>query len=259
MVEKDKVPSPAVQRAVQILEYLAHDKPEAGLSDIATTLSINKSTCFNILKTLTQNGMVVRDSRFPVYRLGPKLVELGTASRRNYSYRAHVKQELGILAARLGYVCLIAQLLPDDAGFVVVDRVVPPGEPSVSAPIGHVYPLSAPAIGRVILANKPFDEVVQMPAALELARGDLATLSQELLEVKERGFGISNEEYTKGVNAVAATVSEENGDVALILCVLGPADEFRDERLESTGYELVEIAKRLEGLLRRTALTYEGV
>lgn len=258
MANDDNVPAPAVERAVRILDYLAHDNPEAGLSDIATALDINKSTCFNILKTLSHTGMVSRDTRFPVYRLGPKLVELGTASRRNYSYRAHVKRELEPLVEEYGFVCLIAQVLTNDAGFVVVDRVMPTGEPQppVIAPIGHVYPLSAPAMGRAAFASRPFEEAVHSLAAVELAPGgDLVALREELERVREVGFGTSVEEYAEGVNAVASAVMAGPREIAFVLCMIGPAPTFNGQDMAAAGKKLAGIAKGLEEMLQRTSLS----
>lgn len=239
-------PSPAVARAVRILEYLAHVNPEASLSDIATTLQLNKSTCFNILKTLTQSSLVVRDARFPVYRLGPKLVELGAASRRNYSYRAQVKRELEPLVGKYQLACIIAQLLPGDAGIVVVDRVTPAHGYALAAPVGHVYPLSAPSMGRVALAVRPVEEIVALEEMRALpGKGGLSDLLADLEVVRERGYATSYEEYTPGVHAVSSAVTGPDGKVALILCLLGPKERFPAERMNAAGPDLHQVTERL--------------
>lgn len=241
-----------------MLEYLAHVKPEAGLSEIAVALGLNKSTCFNILKTLTQSSVVVKDPRFPIYRLGPKLVELGTASRRNYSYRAQVKRELVPLVEKLQLACLIAQVLPNDAGIVVVDRITPAGVQVLTAPIGHVYSLSAPAMGRAVLSTRPFEEIVELDDVLSLTQkeGGLAQLQAELEEARQQGFGTSREEYAPGVNAVASTVSGPDGEIAMVLCLLGASAEFPARRVQEAGRALRETATRLERALHDTSSAY---
>jgi IclR family acetate operon transcriptional repressor len=259
---REETPSPAVGRAIRILEYLAHVQPEASLSDIAAALELNKSTCFNILKALTQSGIVVRDARFPIYRLGPKLIELGTASRRNYSYRALVKREVAPLVERYQLACLLAQLLPNDAGIVITDRIMPSRTDVMTAPIGQVYPLSVPAMGRAVLADRPFSEVVKLADVLSLTEGDaLQRLQEDLAQFRKLGYGTSLEEYQPGINAVAVTVSGPDGDLALILCLLGPADEFPAESVAEAGVALREVAAKLESALHQTssAFSLEGV
>jgi DNA-binding IclR family transcriptional regulator len=245
--------APAVERAVKILEYLANVQPEATLADISTTLALNKSTCFNILKSLQRSGVVVRDTRVPLYRLGPRLVELGTASRRNYSYRVVVTRELKPLVDTFKVTCLIAQLLPENGGMVVTDRILSPVPGALSAPVGQVHPLSVPAMGRAVLAARPFAAVVGIMHLLPVGKEDeLTELSRQLEQVRARGFALSLEEYQEGVNAVATTVLDPDGDVALILCLMGSSESFPTESVLLAGAQLRDRAKHLELLLQES-------
>lgn len=256
-VTSEDTPSPAVGRAIRILEYLAHTQPEASLVEIANALELNKSTCFNILKSLIQSGIVVRDARFPIYRLGPKLVELGTASRRNYSYRALVQRALAPLVNQYEIACLLAQLLPHDAGIVVTDRVMPSRKDVLTAPIGHVYPLSVPAMGRIVLASRPFAEIVNLKDLRTLVRsGGLEQLKGQLDHFRALGYATSVEEYQRGVNAVATPVRGSDGDIALLLCLLGHATNFPKEQLDEAGAELRRTAAQLEEALQRGSPAY---
>jgi DNA-binding IclR family transcriptional regulator len=249
--------APAVERAVRILEYLAHEKSEASLSDIAGALDLNKSTCFNILKTLQQFGVVVRDSRFPIYRLGPKLVELGTASRRSYSYRDLVKREANRVVEKFGVTCLMAQLLPNDAGIVVIDRIVAQREGALTAAIGQVHPLTVPAMGRAVLAARPFAAVVGLMDVMSVGSGDeLTKFSEQLEEVRQRGFASSLEEYQRGVNAVASTILGPDGDIVLILCLMGTVEYFPADRALAAGSELHQLARHMERVLLDAVPTY---
>lgn len=249
--------APAVDRALRILEYLAHDQSEASLSDIATALDLNKSTCFNILKSLQRFGVVTRDSRFPLYRLGPKLVELGTATRRNYSYRSVVKRELDPLVAKFGVTCLLAQLLPNDSGIVVTDRIMPRREGAFAAPIGQVYPLAVPAMGRAVFAARLFAGVVDLIDVMPVADGEKPSqLSEGLEEVHARGFATSLEEWQQGVHSVATTVLGPDGDIALILCLMGRVQDFPTDRVFAAGKELHHKAKQLELTLQELSPAY---
>jgi IclR family acetate operon transcriptional repressor len=242
---------------VQILEYLAHVRPEAALADIAGDLGLNKSTCFNILKTLAQSSLVVRDPRFPIYRLGPKLVELGSASRRNYSYRALVKRHAEPVVERRGLACLVGQLLPRDAGIVVIDRILPPGKGVVTAAIGQVLPLSVPAMGRAVLATRPVDSILDLADVLG-PHDDLDRFQRDLERIAREGYATSFEEYAEGVNAVATTVASPDGEVALVLCLLGGTATFPKDQVPDAGAELCEVAKQLEAELHHRSPVYQA-
>lgn len=239
-------PTPAVDRAFQILEYLATISPEAGVTEMANALDINKSTCYNILQSMSATGVVVRDSRFPVYRLGPKLVELGTASRRNFSHRDDVKQLVRPLVEKFGITCLTAQPLPGYRGFVVTDRYLPRGEDILSAPIGHVYPINAPAMGRVFLAFEDIHGSAITPADFGLrTKAELDALLRGADEARDDGYGRSLGEQNEGVNAVAAPVRGTDGRVNFLLCVFGYTEHFPDDQIDEVGTALRELADQI--------------
>lgn len=253
MASDPSSPAPAVTRAFRILDYLANVKPEAGSTEIATALGINKSTCFNILRTLADEAAVVRNPSYPVYRLGPRLVELGTATRRNFSRRQQIADLVRPLVEDKGITCLVVQPLPGDRGAIVVDRIIPRGRDAVTAPIGEVYPITAPAIGRVLLASRDVEEVlanISAHADVALER-DLHALLPSIDDVRSQGYGWSDGEYQPDVNAVAAPVLTAERQVALVLCLIGSTRDFPRDRIDAYGQELRDVAEQLEDLLLR--------
>lgn len=242
---------------MQILDYLANVEPEAGVTAIANALGMNKSTCFNILQTLTSSSIVVKDARYPVYRLGPKLVELGTASRRNANHGDVVKRRIRPLVDRLGITCLLGQPLPSYGGIVVVDRLVPRREGVLSAPIGHVYPVTAPAMGRAVIAHEELDDVLLKPADLGLATQDeLDAFLGDVEEVRRKGYGFSHGAYQEDVNAAAAVVRGADGETLLVLCMIGTPEHFPAERIDAVGAELRELADTLATEMQRAMPAY---
>jgi DNA-binding IclR family transcriptional regulator len=252
---KPRPPAPAVASAMRILEYIARVSPEATVSAIASELGLNKSTCFNILKTLAEGGYVTKDSSYPVYRLGPRLVELGTAARRNYSYRSVVKRQFKFMVEKFRLGGVIGQLLPGCVGIVVIDRIAPADSRVVMAPIGEVYPLSAPAMGRAYLASLPFEEVVGIPNVVSRLKGPdgLVHLKTDLGLIREQGYATSRED-TEGVSAVACPLTRPDGDVALILCMVGASHDLPAQRLRDVGEALRDTCRSLEASLRSSSL-----
>jgi IclR family acetate operon transcriptional repressor len=238
-------PAPAVTRAIQILEYLAVVKPHAGVSEIAAALHINKSTCFNILRTLADESIVIKDSRYPVYRLGPRLIELGTASRRNFSHRDQIAGVVRPLVESLGLTCLIAQPLPADRGAIVVDRIVPRGKAVLTAPIGYVYPLNVPAIGRVLLAARDVEDVLAFGHGLGQSEQESAEMLAALDVVRSRGYGSSAEEYQDDVNAVAAPVYGPTREIAFVLALIGNPEDFPADKITEYGPALCDVGQQL--------------
>ena len=240
-------PAPAVASAMRILHLLAHDVPRAGVSEIARSLGLNKSTCFNILVTLQHYGAVAKMPGEAKYQLGPKLLELGAAVRRNFSRRGQIRRHLQPLVEETGIAGAIGQVLGDGTEFVVIDRIAPPGDGGLAPPVGHVYPLTAPAMGRALLSQLDEEE------AIDLVRRKLGTLvpdaeaewRAQLAAIRTAGYAISDEHYRPGISAVAVPLIAA-GEAQIVLALVGHTETMRRLALDALGRRLIAVARALE-------------
>jgi DNA-binding IclR family transcriptional regulator len=219
-------------------------------------LGLNKSTCYNILQVLTDESLVVKDSGFPVYRLGPRLIELGTVSRRQISHRNEVAKIIRPLITSLGVTCLVAQPLAGDRGIIVVDRIFPDNEDALAVPVGTVFAITAPALGRAVLAWRDIDEVFANARRFDdVNEGDLKAIASTLEVVREKGFGWSNSEYQPGTNAVAAPIFGADLEVSLVLCLIAPTTRLPTADINDVGSRLVLAAREVASLLARGSVS----
>jgi IclR family transcriptional regulator, KDG regulon repressor len=252
--------APAVARAVRIISYLGETEDGASVSDIARALSINKSTCFNILTTLVENQVLSKHPRFHIYRLGPRLVEWGRASRTQFAVRSGLREALAEFAEELSTAVLVGQVLGDSRGVVVFDRMIPPrpgaiapqhGEvfPGVMTPqIGEVFPLSNPAMGRLVLAayedeheaERAARQVGLLPVDAE-ADGFLETLAA----IRRQGYSAAAGKGQPRVNAVATSLSPRGAEVVTLLCAMGYPDDLPEDRFEAVGLRVMGFAQEL--------------
>ncbi len=243
------LPAPAVATAMRILDFLAKHTPRAGVSEIARALDINKSSCFNVLSTLAYFGAVSKLPGHAKYQLGPRLAELGGAARRQYSHRDLLRRHFEGLVGETRLVCVIGQPLGDDASFVIIDQIAPPGMKSRNpAPsVGAVFPLAAPSLGRALLScfdeEDAIDIVRQRHRALDAAQID--DWRQQLRLIRARGYATSLEQFHPGVNAVAAPI-EQAGEAYLVVGLIGHARELSARRIEEIGAQLAARARALQ-------------
>ena len=220
-----RVAAPAVANAFRILDYLADFPRGAGVSEIARSIGISKSSCFNVLATLLIHEAVIKNPRRADWRLGPKLVKLGTAARRGYSYRTSLRQAVQGLVDANGLTCLVGQVLANNQGIVVIDRILPRTRHTdvVTPPIGELYPLTAPAMGRAVLAQLDDDEALLIAGRdpdWSTARSRQALLAK-LEEIRKLGYATSIEEYEPTTHAVACLLPMRGNDAGLVLCLVG--------------------------------------
>ena len=242
------LPAPAVSAALRMLDFLAKQSPPAGVTEIARSLDINKSTCFNILATLAHHGAVAKLPGQTKYQLGPKLAELGAAARRQYGQRDQLRRQLEGLVAATGLVCVIGQALGDETSFVIIDQIAPVGIKSRSPapPVGSVFPLTGPAMGRALLSC--FDEedavgiVRHLNPALKTAEEN--TWRRQLREIRRAGYATSVEQYKDGVNAVATPI-EQAGEAYLVVALIAHARDLPARRIDEVGSSLARTLRTM--------------
>ena len=76
----------AVARAIALLKSFSDTQPEWGLSELAQTTGLNKTTAFRLLAALEAEGLIMRNPLSGGYRLGVELVAMGGCATRSNPY-----------------------------------------------------------------------------------------------------------------------------------------------------------------------------
>jgi len=96
-----------------------------------------------------------------------------------------------------------------------------------------------------------------MPRYTDSTRASLADLHQDLRATRERGFAISEQEYERDINAVAAPILDAHGCPVAVIAIAGPAYRLSRERMLELGLSIVtatEAIAREVGSLGLTAI-----
>lgn len=216
-------PVSAVERGIQILCAFELED-EYSLTELVSLLSLNKSTAFGILQTLTEHRFLTRDEHTLRYRLGPALIRLGYLARDQTDVRRIAAPYMDTLAKELRKSVLLGTFHQDQ--LTVIDKVDPVGSLHVSAAIGQQIPFSAGSFGRAFLAWLPEERVDELIAThgLESFTPDSITdpteYKAQLALVRERGYAVDDtEEYLLGVRAVSVPLMNLDGVVAALTVV----------------------------------------
>ena len=147
---------PAVQRALDIIEYLVTHGGPRNITEVSRQLSIPKSSVFGILQTLRDNGWVEKldDDR---YALTLKLFGLGSSIIASLDLRQQVSPVLRELANQTNITGHLAVLASDEA--VYIDKAEVPGAIRLTTYVGSRCPLHSTGMGKALLAWLPDGEV----------------------------------------------------------------------------------------------------
>ncbi|WP_371479445.1 IclR family transcriptional regulator [Kitasatospora sp. NBC_00315] len=228
--------SQSLDRALTVLASLG-DGP-ASLEQAASSIDVHKSTALRLLRTLEAHGFVHRQSDHR-YRLGGRLFSLAQQALEEVDVRQVAAPYLASLNERYGHTVHLAVL--EDGEVVYLDKVesrypVSPGSWLGSASrIGRRVPANATALGRVLLADLPPEQLAALPtAATAPARAPRrpgsaeARRTEELLgdlaAVKRLGWSMDSGEHQEAVTSIAAPISGSGGRAVAACAISAPAD-----------------------------------
>jgi DNA-binding IclR family transcriptional regulator len=240
---------PAVVHAITIMRHFQeHGNEPLSMTEIARELGINGSTCFNILRTLTDGALLVYDADTRHYRLGMGLVELASMVDNH----EHLLQAAQVHAARVAkeveQVCLILRKGSDDS-FIVVGRAEGTRRLKVTASVGDRFPPNGAVLAKAHYAWCDEEQVEHLlslhglPARSDTSITGYIDFRKELEETRARGYSTSFGEYFDGHNAVGAPVLTPSGDPALLLVVTGFASLIKAKTMPFIGSRLTLAAQ----------------
>jgi len=232
--------APAVTNALAVLEFLAVHPGGAGLSEIARGAGIGKSICYNVLQTMQIDSIVVKDERHATWKLGPRLIRLGYAARTSYPVRTEIRSIVRQVVDEYGLPCVVGQLMHQMQGVVVIDRVVPTKTHlnMILLPIGEVFPMTAPVLGRLFLASLTDVEASGLIGNVK-GKGEKQAndIIPSLEVIRNSGFATSIGEYEKDVNAVGCRVGK---GMDFAVCILGRMDDLPVDMIPKIGRDLAQ-------------------
>ena len=248
--KKDLIGS--VQRALRILELLAHHPLGLNAKQISLKLSLNISTCYHLVNTLEHDGYIVKDPETSLFRLSGKIgytafAQISSAQLvKQLSLHVRDLQEITGEAAYLsiwdGEEITVANIV-EAANTVQVKSVV----------IGYTQGNHASALGKAILAHLTTDEVDayfatrDRPAYTSKTITNLASLKKYLTQVRNKGYALDYEEFMTAVHCIGAPIFDANDQVIASIAVSLPT--IRSEK--NTAFLIAKV-KQLADSASRT-------
>jgi len=214
-----------VRRAIQVLKCFRTGSL-LGVSDISRLLGCSKTVVHRILSALELEKFVEQDETSKKYRVGLGAYELGILYLEGNPPHASAVAALEALTKESGHTCYYGILDGQDIVILYVTEGTSPVR--VKARIGERLPAYATAIGKVLLATMPEEDLNVYLKTVELRRVasntlvDPDQLRDELRKVAVQGYGTSVEELYPGTASVAVPVRTSIGRPQGAVCASFP-------------------------------------
>jgi DNA-binding IclR family transcriptional regulator len=202
--------APIVSKAIRIIDAIVSSGNNKGISEIASELSLAKSTTHGILTALEESGWALRDPVSRKYTCGYKLKELGANAQVRLPLVTVARPYLEHLSAEVNddvFMGIIA------AGrILIIDQVESSTALKVARRPGTSISTLAGAAGRIFLAYQDRPEVATMlrsrpmPKFTEKSITDPDRYLEMLDQVKKQGQAEDHGEYIPNVWAIATPI-----------------------------------------------------
>lgn len=239
----------SVERALNILEYIAENGNKAGLTEISKGLGLSKSTVHGLIATLEQMGYIQQHSDSGKYSLGLKLFQLGMVVYNSMDLRTIALPHLHVLADKYKETVHLAVL--SEGEVVYIEKVDSPRSIRIVSRIGGRNPAHCTGVGKVLLAALPEEALDRLLAKGTLHRYTNNTitnpleLKKHLQEVREKGVAFDLEEFERGLRCVAAPIRNHRGTVIAAISVSGPSNRLVTERLAAIADDVIGTANTI--------------
>lgn len=231
----------SAKRVFKVFEILIDHPNGLTSNDISEKLGLPPSSTLNLLKTIKEKNYLIRDSN-KKYKLGPKLIPLGTSAMESLDITEMSSRYLHKLMSQVEETVFLAILSSDEVVYVM--KIDSYQSVRTTAQPGNKKPLYCTGLGKAFLAFMPEEKRNRILSQTNLKSFtnktivDKDILQEKLIQYRNLGYSIDEEENEEGLCCFAAPIFGAGGELIAAFSVAGPK--------ERVGMKKDEIVKQVK-------------
>ncbi len=237
--------------AIRILRHLTETATPERAADLARLLSINPSTCFNILRTLVAEEIVEFDRRAKTYSAGLGLAKLVgnmvTEGQRLEAARPLMQE----FAARFGVTVTLWRRMGTDR-IVLVSSETSPADLRIDMAAGQRLPMLMGASGRLFASRLDLSDT-EIRAVFDKIRWarplSFETYLQEVEQCRQQGWSVDDGYFSADIMVIAAPVCDRNENIAYTVSAVMFRGQYDEAGVEIVGQAIRQLGQKLSTML----------
>lgn len=236
MAKTRRYRAPALEKGLEILEFLAPRTRAMKLSAISAGLKRSKSEIFRMMQVLEQRHYLARPPGKEGYVLTNRLFLLGMEHPPVKGLLETAMPVMHRLAEETLQPCHLA--IPSEELIVVIARVESPGDVGFVVRVGHRRPIPHSTSGLVLLAFQPEDVRARWLETLQRKRVpfERKLLAGSLRSIAARGYACIPSEVVTGVTDLSAPILQRGAAIAALTVPYAERRGSRGEPGNSIGH-----------------------
>ncbi|RJS94922.1 IclR family transcriptional regulator [Salinisphaera sp. Q1T1-3] len=228
----------SVERALAILEHLAHAGGASSLQHIASDIGTRSTTAHNLLQTLVALGYVRRRANDTRYHLGERILNLSRVVGDDRGLCRQLRPTLEAIARETGETVFVAVPSGDEVYFL--DAIESQKPLRASSQAGERQPMAGSAIGLLFLALDPGLRRHGMDVHADRLG---PSLDRTLETIAARGYALDQNNYQAGLSCIAVPWVS-NGSLRAGFGLSGPSARLTSKRLKEAAAIMQRLAAR---------------
>lgn len=214
----------SVDRAFDVLESLRRSNSGSTLTELSRKLGIPVSSTHDILYTLVARGYAQKMIGSRRYSLGPRVSDFSVKDTSELELRQICRPYIQQLSQDLLMPATVGLRVGDEGMFVV--RTVP-SQMKNDELTGRHFELHCTAQGKVLVAwlsETELDRIFRRTAFLRFTPRTIRRLDDlktHLVDVRKRGFAVTDEEQALGLRGIAVPILNHMGTVIASVAIGG--------------------------------------
>jgi len=244
-----------------LLKSFSESDYELGITQLAKSLGVAKSTVYRVATTLVAGGLLEQNPENGRYHLGIGIFRLGSLVRRRMDVPAESRPYLFALRETTGETVHLATL--DGEQIIYIYNLESNHAIRMRSDLGVTKPAFCTAEGLVMLAFQPTSVVDKIIAGGLKGRTSKSPIQPRKLralleDARTKGYAIENEFSEEGMRAIAAPIRNNSGEVVAAIGIAGPTQRLSDQVLEAFVPKVVQTAATISERLGYRSVWQDG-
>jgi DNA-binding IclR family transcriptional regulator len=238
---------PSIDRAFEIIGFLAKQPKGCGITTIADKLGYPKNSVFRIMKTLSSKGYIIESDR--LYQLSAKFLAIGYSAVGEAHMVEKAIDVMRELRDDVNETVLLGTLVGTRG--VILEQVLSTQPLKVMVDPGHKFALHTAAPAKAMLAYMNAEDQGKIIDSITYTRFNENTIitkrnfMKNIEEAREKGYATDLAEEIINLHCVACPIFNHKLEPIASIWITGPSDRLQPDRFDEIGEIIGEFALKI--------------
>lgn len=240
----------SLEKALGVLELMIDEGRDLSITEISQRMSLGKGTVHRILATLKEHRFVQQDANTRMYGFGVRILQIGTAGKREKFLRKAMAPFLRELRVICNETVNAAVWEYNEIRYIF--RIESEEMLRIATTSGQRFPAHCCATGKIFLSYLTDEDIIRIYGGKKTLKqltpqsiGTVDDLLTQIATVRTTRIAYDDEEALSAVFCVAAPILSNKQECIAAISISSPKHRMNPERIEAFARLVAETAAQI--------------